>query len=243
MEKERLGKKYYTNKGSKDNIIFSIAGVHGIGKTTIFNLLKKKLGDNNKFKFFPERYIKIPPFPFGSENKQIAFRSEIHFLQQLIRRNKNLTNFDNKYNGRVIFLDRTPICVLVYSKSLYLKEKDFNLIRDMYNSVKWKEDYTIYLTAEPDTILKRIIQRGSLDKTRKDWNEDDKRYLLEILSYYNQFLFPKNQPKKVFTIDTNNITTEDVIKEIKNIVTDLSGYSFNKYDNSSSTQEKLNKFM
>jgi len=238
-----LGKRFYTNKGSKDNIIISIAGVHGIGKTTIFNLLKKKYGENNKFKFFPERYIKIPPFPFGSGNKQIAFRSEIHFLQQLIRRNKNVSNFDNKYNGRVIFLDRTSICVLVYSKSLYLKEKDYNLIHDMYKSVKWKEDYVIYLTAETDTILKRIIQRGSIDKTRKDWNEDDKKYLLEILSYYNQFLFPKNQTKKVFTIDTNNLTTENVIEEIKNIVTDLSGYSFNKYDNYSSTQKKLNDFM
>jgi len=243
VEKERLGKKYYTNKGSKDNIIISIAGVHGIGKTTIFNLLKKKLGDNNKFKFFPERYIKIPPFPFGSNNKQIAFRSEIHFLQQLIRRNKNITNFDNKYNGRVIFLDRTPICVLVYSKSLYLKEKDYNLIHDMYKSVKWKEDCIIYLTAETNTILNRIIQRGSIDNTRKDWNEDDKKYLLEILSYYNQFLFPKTQTNKVFTIDTNNLTAENVIKDIKNIVTDLSGYSFNKYDKTSSTQKKLNEFM
>ncbi len=243
MEKERLGKKYYTNKGSKDNIIISIAGVHGIGKTTIFNLLKKKLGDNNKFKFFPERYIKIPPFPFGSNNKQIAFRSEIHFLQQLIRRNKNITNFDNKYNGRVVFLDRTSICVLVYSKSLYLKEKDYNLIHDMYESVKWKEDYIVYLTAETDTILKRIIQRGSIDNTRKDWNEDDKKYLLEILSYYNQFLFSKTQTKKVFTIDTNNLTAENVIEEIKNIVIDLSGHSFNKYDNSSSTQKVINEFM
>ncbi len=243
MEKERLGKKYYTNKGSKDNIIISIAGVHGIGKTTIFNLLKKNWGDNNKFKFFPERYTKIPPFPFGSDNKQIAFRSEIHFLQQLIRRNKNITNFDNKYNGRVIFLDRTPICVLVYSKSLYLKEKDYNLIHDMYKSVKWKEDCVIYLTAETDTILKRIIQRGSIDNTRNDWNEDDKKYLLEILSYYNQFLFTKTQTKKVFTIDTNNLTAENVMEEIKNIVTDLSGYSFNKYDKISSTQKKLNEFM
>ena len=243
MEKERLGKKYYTNKGSKDNIIISIAGVHGIGKTTIFNLLKKKLGDNNKFKFFPERYIKIPPFPFGSDNKQIAFRSEIHFLQQLIRRNKNITNFDNKYNGRVVFLDRTSICVLVYSKSLYLKEKDYNLIHDMYESVKWKEDYIVYLTAETDTILKRIIQRGSIDNTRKDWNEDDKKYLLEILSYYTQFLFAKTQTKKVFTIDTNNLTAENVIEEIKNIVIDLSGHSFNKYDNSSSTQKVINEFM
>ncbi len=238
-----MGKKYYTNKGSKDNIIISIAGVHGIGKTTIFNLLKKKLGDNHKFKFFPERYTKIPPFPFGSDNKQIAFRSEIHFLQQLIRRNKNITNFDNKYNGRVIFLDRTPICVLVYSKSLYLKEKDYNLILDMYKSVKWKEDCVIYLTAETDTILKRIIQRGSIDNIRKDWNEDDKKYLLEILSYYNQFLFSKTETKKVFKIDTNNLTAENVIEEIKKIVIDLSGYSFNKYDISSSTQKRLKEFM
>ncbi|MFX0047652.1 MAG: deoxynucleoside kinase [Candidatus Hermodarchaeota archaeon] len=243
MEKEILGKKYYTNKGSKDNIIMSIAGAHGVGKTTIFNLLKKNLGDNSKFKFFPERYKKIPPFPFGSENKQIAFRSEIHFLQQLIRRNKNITNFDNMYNGRVIILDRTPICVLVYSKSLYLKEKDYKLILDMYKSVKWKEDYIIYLTAKPDTILKRIIQRGSIDKNRKEWNEDDKKYLLEILSYYNQFLFSEYQTKKVFTIDTDNLTSDDIVEEIKQIITEMSGYSFDKFNNAPSTQKNLYDFV
>jgi deoxyadenosine/deoxycytidine kinase len=243
VEKERLGKRYYTNKGSKDNIIISIAGAHGVGKTTIFNLLKSILGDNNKFKFFPERYKKIPPFPFGSENKQIAFRSEIHFLQQLIRRNKNITNFDNTYNGRVIILDRTPLCVLVYSKSLYLKEKDYNLILDMYKSVKWKEDYIIYLTAQPDTILKRIVRRGSIDTIRNDWNEDDKKYLLDILSYYNQFLYSENKTKKIFTIDTDNLTSEEVVTEIKRIITDTSGYSFDKIDNTPSTQKNLNDFV
>jgi deoxyadenosine/deoxycytidine kinase len=242
LEKERLGKRYYTNKGSKDNVIISIAGPHGIGKTTIFNLLKKSLGDNNKFKFFPERYIKIPPFPFGSENKQIAFRSEIHFLQQLIRRNKNITNFDNQYNGRVIILDRTPICVLIYSKSLYLKERDYNLILDMYKSVKWKEDYIVYLTAEPNTILKRIIQRGSIDKIRKEWNESDKEYLLKILSYYDQFLLSKTQTKKIFIIDTDKLTTEEVVEEIKKKITNLSGYSFNKHVNPPSTQKNLIDF-
>jgi len=243
VEKEKLGKRYYTNKGSKDNIIISIAGAHGVGKTTVFNLLKSKLGDNNKFKFFPERYKKIPPFPFGSENKQIAFRSEIHFLQQLIRRNKNITNFDNTYNGRVIILDRTPICVLVYSKSLYLKEMDYNLILDMYKSVKWKEDYIIYLTAQSDTILKRIVQRGSIDKIRNEWNEDDKKYLLEILSYYNQFLYSENKSKNVFTIDTDSLTSEEVVDEIKRIITDTSGFSFDKFDNAPSTQKNLNDFV
>ena len=236
---ERLIKTYYRNKGSKDNIVISLAGVHGVGKTTVFNLLKKTLMDNNKFKFFPERYVKKPPFPFGSSDKQIGFRSEIHFLQQLIKRNQNIVNFDNRYNGRIIILDRTPLCVLIYSKSLNLKEKDFNLILDTYNSIKWKEDYIIHLTANPETILKRIIQRGSLDKIRKEWNEDDKNYLLTIISYYKQFFSTKTN---IFPINTNDKSPEEVVMEIKNIITNLSDYTFEKIEQYSTTQMNLDKF-
>lgn len=235
-----MSKKFYRNKGSKDNIVISLAGVHGVGKTTVFNLLKKTLKENNKFKFFPERYVKNPPFPFGSSDKQIGFRSEIHFLQQLIKRNQNIVNFDNKYNGRIIVLDRTPLCVLIYSKSLNLKEKDFALILDTYNSIKWKEDYVIYLTAEADTILKRITQRGSLDKMRREWNEDDKNYLLTIVSYYKQFLSTKTN---IFPINTNNLTSDEVVIEIKNIITDLSDYTFEKLEQSSTTQMNLDKYL
>jgi len=235
-----LSKTVYRNKGSKDNIVISLAGVHGVGKTTVFNLLKKFLKDNNKFKFFPERYVKKPPFPFGSSDKQIGFRSELHFLQQLIRRNQNIINFDNNYNGRIIVLDRTPLCVLIYSKSLNLKEKDFTLILDTYNSIKWKENYLIYLTAKPDVILKRIIQRGSLDKIRREWNENDNNYLLTILTYYKQFLSTKTN---VFPINTNDLTSKEVVDKIKTIITDLSDYSFEKIEQSSTTQMNLNKFL
>jgi len=235
-----LSKRFYRNRTSKDNIIISIAGAHGVGKTSIFNLLKKKVIDDNKFKFFPERYVKNPPFPFGSSDKQIGFRSELHFLQQLIRRNQSIVNYDNRYNGRVIFLDRTPLCVLIYSKSLNLKEKDYKLILDTYNSIKWKEDYIIYLYANPNTILRRIIQRGSIEAIRLEWNEADKEYLIKILSYYNQFLSKK---QNVFKIDTENLTVEDVIDKIKIIITDLSGYSFDKLEKSETTQMNLNKFL
>ena len=234
-----MSKTFYRNKGSKDNIVISLAGVHGVGKTTVFNLLKKIFKDNNKFKFFPERYVKKPPFPFGSSDKQIGFRSELHFLQQLIRRNQNIINFDNNYNGRIIVLDRTPLCVLIYSKSLNLKEKDFTLILDTYNSIKWKENYLIYLTAKPDVILKRIIQRGSLDKIRREWNEDDNNYLLKILAYYKQFLSTKTN---VFPINTNDLSPKEVVDKIKIIITDLSDYSFEKIEQSSTTQMNLDKF-
>ena len=234
-----MSKRIYRNRASKDNIIISIAGAHGVGKTAVFNLLKKMVIDNNKFKFFPERYKKNPPFPFGSSDKQIGFRSELHFLQQFIRRNQSIVNYDNKYNGRVMILDRTPLCVLIYSKSLNLKEKDYKLILDTYNSIKWKEDYIIYLYANPNTILRRIIQRGSIDAVRLEWNEADKEYLIKILSYYNQFLSKK---QNVFKIETENLTIEDVIDKIKIIITDLSGYSF-KLEKSQTTQVNLNKFL
>ena len=235
-----MSKTIYRNKGSKDNIVISIAGPHGVGKTTVFNLFKSKVKDNNKFKFYPERYVKKPPFPFGSSNKQISFRSELHFLQQFIKRNQNIVNFDDKYNGRILILDRTPICVLIYSKSLSLKEKDFNLILDTYNSIQWKEDYIFYLDANPSTIMKRIIQRGSIEKIRKEWNEEDKDYLLTILSYYKQFLSSK---EGVIMINTDNLTQDDVINEMKKLITQLSGYSFEKLEKPTSTQMNIMKFI
>jgi len=242
-----LVKNLYRNKGSKDNIIISIAGAHGVGKTTIFNLLKKKAEDKKeggdfKFKFFPERYVKNPPFPFGSNDKQIAFRSELHFLQQFIKRNRSISNYDEKYNGRIIFLDRTPLCILIYSISLNLKEKDYKLILDTYNSVSWMEDYIIYLTAQPNTILKRIRERGSLEKIRKGWNEEQKEYLLNILSNYNQVLFNTINKEKIFIIETDNLTQEEVLNRVEFIMFRLSDYSFKNKINSS-TQMSLNNFL
>jgi deoxyadenosine/deoxycytidine kinase len=238
-----LGKKTYRNKGKKANIVISIAGAHGVGKTTVFNMLKKKYYDNNKFKFFPERYIKNPPFPFGSTDKNIGFRSEIHFLQQLIRRNKNIINFDSTYNGRIIILDRTPICVLIYSKGLNLKSKDYDLILNTYTSVDWREDYVIYLTAEPETILKRIQQRGSLESVRKEWNEHKREYLLKILEYYDEFLISRNNKTKIFVINTEHLLKEELIKKIEELIAELTGYSFKKIDKPPSTQLTLNKFL
>jgi deoxyadenosine/deoxycytidine kinase len=113
----------------------------------------------------------------------------------------------------------------------------------MYNSVKWKENYIIYLIAEPDTILKRIIQRGSLEKIRKNWNEYEKDYLVKILSSYNDFLFSQKPKDNVLIINTENMTTDDVLKEIEIIITNISGYSFKKLVKSSMTQMDLARFL
>ncbi|TXT67374.1 MAG: Thymidylate kinase [Promethearchaeota archaeon] len=245
-------RRTYRNKGSKDNIVFSISGAHGVGKSTIFHLLKNQTETNHKFKFFPERYVKKPPFPLGSRNKEIAFRSEIHFLQQLIKRNKNVWTYDNRYNGRIIILDRTPLCVLVYSKALFLKEKDFQLILDTYNSVKWREDKIIYLSATPEEIIKRTIKRGSLEKERRLWNETEKNYLDNVLLFYKKMLFTEENKGKIIHIDTTNLPPYQVLEQVKAYVEDISGYSFTQkltdqrlYEEKSdeTQQTRINRFL
>ncbi|TFF97337.1 MAG: hypothetical protein EU547_04620 [Promethearchaeota archaeon] len=239
----RLVRKTYRNKGSKENIVISISGAHGVGKSTIFRLLKKKVEESNKFKFFPERYIKNPPFPFGSRNKETAFRSELHFLQQLIKRNKNVRNYDDRYNGRIIILDRTPLCVLVYSKSLFLKEKDYELIQKHFSSIKWREDYILYLSASPETILERIYKRGSLEAIRREWNEDDRTYLSNVLAFYEQIFDQHHQKEKIIRINTDNLEPYEVLEEVKIIIEKLSDYSFKQQFNPPPKQMRLDKFI
>ena len=180
---------------------------------------------------------------FASVSSRIRSEANWYALSKIIRRNQYIINYDEKHNGRVIFLDRTPICVLIYSKSLNLKSKDYGLILDMFNSVKWREDYVIYLTAQPETILRRIVHRGAIDQIRRDWNEKDKEYLLKILVHYKNFLLDKNQNIKIFIIDTDKSTPESVVEKIKNIVIELSGYSFEKIDKPPPAQKNLNEYL
>ncbi|GAF72718.1 unnamed protein product, partial [marine sediment metagenome] len=64
-------------------------------------------------------------------------------------------------------------------------------------------------------------------------------YLLKILAYYKQFLSTKTN---MFPIDTNDLTSKEVVDKIKMIITDLSDYSFGKIEQSSTTQMNLDKF-
>ena len=223
-------------RAGKNNFIFSLAGAHGVGKTTIFTILEEKYSKVNSFKFYHERYIvKNPTYPLGSIKKEIAFRGEIFFLQQLIKRNTRLKSFLKKNNNKVIILDRTPICVLIYSKALEMFQKDFKLIYDLYKSIDWvKGEHIIYLHADVNVIMKRIISRGRLsfkeqnkaEMQRKKWHERDYNYLLKVLKFYNEFLIANEKKNKNLSIIyTNNLTPKDVVKNIEDLIFTMTNYS------------------
>ncbi len=212
----------------RNNIVFSIAGVHGVGKTTVFKYLQDAFRNDDKFKFYPERYIvKNPTYPLGSINKQIAFRGEIFFLQQLLKRNTKISRYLSKKRNKIVIMDRTPICVLVYSKALEMAPKDYKLILDLFKSIDWIPEFIVYLTADPETIMKRIITRGRIsfetndqaEKQRKKWHERDKDYLLKVLNYYNEFLLSNSRKNKNLTIiQTDNLSPKNTADKIGKII-------------------------
>jgi len=200
--------------------VIAIEGIHGVGKTTALSLLKKRFYGSN-FKFYNERREKKPLWPFGSNDIQIAFRSEIHFMQQMIERQKIILEDLSHRPLEFCVLDRSAISVMVYSRALGLVEKDFKVLDDLFKSVEWLEKYLIYIYAKPESILERIINRGSLDPTRLEWNEDDINYIRLLEKHYNYYLQLLKDKIRIFYVNSENKTPHETVDEIMDIIHNL----------------------
>ncbi|HMF32935.1 MAG TPA: deoxynucleoside kinase, partial [Candidatus Lokiarchaeia archaeon] len=195
-------------KGRKKqkNLVFSIEGVHGVGKTTVLDLLRQKYANDANWYFFNERKQQRDFISFGSKDPQMAFRSEVYFIQQMTNRNKEISRKVANVDGKICVMDRSALSVLVYSAALNMLQNDFQQLLDMYESVEWREDQLIYLTATPETLLKRIRHRGSLDAQRLEWNEEDLAYVNRLVEKYEQYFRRYNFDKRMTRIETTNLT-------------------------------------
>ena len=247
-EKNKKSKIKHKNKRTRskgDGFVFSIAGVHGVGKTTVYHLLQKKLEENKNIHFLPERLRANPPVPFGSKDKQIAFRAELHYNQQMIKRNELIKKFVKNNKERICISDRTPYTTIAYARALSLSKIDYSLIFDTFNSVIWQKDHIIFLSAEPKTIMQRIYNRGSLDVSREKWNEDDFEYLKRVLKKYEEIFIENKIEKKnrITRIWTENLTVEEVVNEIVKIIELKTGLMLKKHIKVPVNQSKLTNWI
>jgi thymidylate kinase len=190
--------------------VFSITGVHGSGKTTLYNTLRALHDGERDWVFMPERRGR-PPYPFGSKDLQIAFRAELWYLRQMLERNKLIRKYDN--DKTVIVCDRSPICVLAYSHALCSPD-DYNTIRDLYYSVEWEEDAIFYLEMSLESAAIRLT--SGRRKNLRRWNEGDEAYIANVLEGYERAFrdVKTNQSLNLIRIPNGEARPKETIQKI-----------------------------
>ncbi len=226
-------------------MLIALAGVHGVGKTTIYELLKSEFEEHPTIRLFPERLRANPPVPFGSKDKQIAFRAELHYQQQMLARNMYIKQFITNHSQNVAITDRSPLSTLIYGRSLGLPKIDYELILDTYNSVSWQKEYIIYLHADPRTIMDRIYRRGSLDANREKWNENDFQYLIRVMNMYSEVFteFNFKEKRNLFKINTEKLTPHQVVDQIVEIIQNITGIQLDNRFKGPTNQSKLSDWV
>ncbi len=190
--------------------VFSITGVHGSGKTTLYNTLRALHDGERGWVFMPERRGR-PPYSFGSKDLQIAFRAELWYLRQMLERNKLIRKYDN--DKTIIVCDRSPICVLAYSHALCSPD-DYKTIRDLYCSVEWEEDVIFYLEMSLESATTRLT--SGRRKNLRRWNEGDEAYITNVLEGYERaFRDAKtNQSLNLIRIPNGEAKPKETIQKI-----------------------------
>lgn len=172
----------------KNKYFISIAGNIGSGKSSLTELLAKRLG------WIPY-YESVSDNPyledFYKDMKRWSFNLQIYFLSHRFKNHKEIITIpESVIQDRSIYED-----VEIFARNLYelgrMDERDYNNYRNLFDemvSYLKPPDLLIYLKAELETLVKQIKQRsrdieknietGYLESLNKSYDEWIKNYNL-----------------------------------------------------------------
>lgn len=190
-----------------------LAGVVGVGKSTISKMLSEKLN----FKVMQEPVASNPYLEdFYAKPKDFAFKMQIFMLMARSRQLKDAIDEKDVIFDRSILED--PIFVEVLKAQNNINDTDYKVYYDFYNNViisslyfdpKIKPDLIVYLRVTTENAIKRINQRG------RNAEKSVPTSYWELLNQKYEIWYEKNHNKlPFFVIDTNE-------KEPKTIVNDI----------------------
>ena len=163
--------------GNKIHKKISISSTHGVGKTTLINLLKK-IYNTDKTIFYPESAIYVNEM----NKKKFKLNQESNIdTQKLIMEMevKNVQN-SNLYQDKLCFFDRCVLDTYIYCIYLFehnkLSLEEFSLIEKYYNENIYKYDYIFF------------IESRSLKIDNNGYRSLDKKYQLDIYNIFKRFL-------------------------------------------------------
>lgn len=190
-----------------------LAGVVGVGKSTISNQLAKHL----KFKVMDEPVASNPYLDDFYQNPlEYAFKMQIFMLMARSKQLKDSQKLENVIFDRSILED--PIFVEVLKTQDNISERDYQVYLDFYKNViisclyfdpKIKPDLIIYLKVDVDKAIERINLRG------RDSEKNVPREYWKLLNdKYEEWYEREKKQFKFLVINTNDTTPDEIIKKI-----------------------------
>lgn len=174
----------------------AIEGPIGVGKTSLADILAKKLNARLVLEGAVEN-----PFitDFYKDIQKHAFQTQMFFLLSRFKQQQDLAQSDLFQQGIVsdyVFAkDRIFANLTLGDNELKLYEQ----IHSILGGRILKPDFVIYLQASTDVLLKRIAMRG-----RKFENQITTEYLAELNQAYNYYFF-HYQETPLMVVNTSEI--------------------------------------
>jgi len=195
-----------------------VEGVIGVGKTSLCHLLKREFSayeflENFELNPFLEKFYQNP--------EEYAFQTQIFFLLDRYKQQENL----QKQIEHILSENKMVVADYMFEKdkifselTLNTKEKDiYNTLFDSLQKELVKPDLVIYLDAETDTLIKRIMLRDRSFERNIDFD-----YIDNLNQKYKEYFQKEKNNPRILTIDSNNLDFvtnkndfEDILSKIQ----------------------------
>ena len=175
----------------------NIAGVVGVGKSSLTNLIW------NKWKFVPFRE---PVFAnplldkFYYDKKRYAFPLQVFFLNKRFEMCKKSLEYGSSVMDRSIIED--TIFAKMLRDSGDMDPYEYQIYRELFNNMMEhvvQPDLMVYLKVQPEEAVRRIRKRGREYEVKNDTD-----YWYTLSQNYNEFFYDYNW-SKLLTIDCDDL--------------------------------------
>jgi deoxyadenosine/deoxycytidine kinase len=206
-------------------MLIVVGGMIGLGKTSVAELLGKKIGGTVFYESVDDNPI-LPLFYTMTEEELAAKR--IPFLLQLFFLNKRFNSIKEAYLERNNIQDRSIFEDWYFAKVNKdlgrISSLEFTIYEDLLNSMmdeieelpQKKPDLMVYLKGSFETVMRRINMRN------RDFEQDAGlvEYYQRLWSGYDDWVYNSYNASEVLTIDMDRV---DVVnsKDDAQLVVDL----------------------
>ena len=161
-----------------NGVILAIAGGIGAGKTTLGDLLAKRMGAE----FYQEPLVPSLLKQFLDDQRKYAYAFQLYMLTRR-QLNYALAKKNRKANINTV-IDRTLRCDKVFAdlqnKSGHISDDELKVYNNVYNDfMRFKPDIVLYLDVSVDVAMDRIKSRN-----RDGESTYTREYLIMLINEY-----------------------------------------------------------